>query len=111
MSGSSGSSSRDDYPSYSDSCDTLEFDTQLASPKEDVIAQFGEGDVLEVAFDQQHGQAIVYALWRGQIAGGIASQQVQRLRQCLTEGTMYSARVISKQGGQVRVRVFPLPRL
>lgn len=107
MSGSSRSTF-DDSPSYADACDQLTFTAQLASPKEDIVAQLKVDDRLDVAFGEQHGQAVVQVLWNGQVAGGIAAQQVQRLRQCLTGGTMYSARVLSINNGQVRVSVFPV---
>lgn len=107
MSGSSRSTF-DDYPSATDACDQLVFTAQLASPKEDVIERLRVDDHLDVVFGEQHGQAVVQVLWNGHIAGGIAAQQLQRLRQCLNEGTMYSARVLSINNGQVRVRVFPV---
>ncbi|URD45479.1 hypothetical protein M6G63_26045 (plasmid) [Pseudomonas sp. BYT-5] len=105
MSGSS--TTRDDYPTYTDACDQLNFTAQLASPKEEVVEQLEEGCVLDIVTGEQNGQAVVHALWQGQVAGGIAAQQLQRLRQCLAEGTIYAARVLSINNGQVRVRVFP----
>lgn len=50
MSGSGGSYLGPDTPS--DSCATLRFDTQLASPKAQVIAGLQVGDVLDIAFGQ-----------------------------------------------------------
>lgn len=105
----SGLSSTTSYePRANDiACENLVFNTQLASPKEDVIDLFNVGDVLEVQLHHLNGQVVVYALWQGQIAGGIASGFLPRLRACLVGGTAYIATVMLKQGGQVQVRVCP----
>jgi hypothetical protein len=89
------------------SCENLVFETQLASPKEEVVAQLKRGDILDVHLDQLSGMSVVQALWNGHVAGGIASPQVQRLLACLREGSTYAAEVISVLGGQVKVRIFP----
>ncbi|UQI31967.1 hypothetical protein M3M50_04910 [Pseudomonas bijieensis] len=89
------------------SCDKLVFNTQLASPKEDIISQIDVDDLLDITFEQLNGQAVVYARWNGQIAGGIASALLPRLRTCIVEGTTYVAKVTQKQGGQVLLRVSP----
>lgn len=108
MSGSSGSH-RDSSPSIPmDACSELTFTTQLASPKEDIVEQLNVDDVLDIVSGQQNGQSIVQALWQGLVAGGIADQRLQRLRQCLSEGTIYAARVLSINNGQVRVRIYPV---
>lgn len=106
MSGRDGG--RNDNPTPVDSCDQLKFTTQLASPKEAVVEQMNVEDVLDIAIGEQNGQAVVQALWNGQIAGGIADQKLHRLRQCLGEGVMYAATVLGITNGQVRVRVFPV---
>lgn len=102
MSGSGGSYLGSDSPS--DSCASLRFDTQLASPKAQVVAQLQVGDVLDIAFGQG-GNQIVVALWNSVEAGGIVDPHLNQLRNCMNQGEQFQARVLSITGGQVRVRV------
>jgi hypothetical protein len=80
-------------------------DTQLSSPKPAVIAGIQVGEVLDVAVQDMAGTSAVVVLRQGQIAGGLASPELTRLRQCISEGYQYKATVTDVQGGQVRVRV------
>lgn len=104
MSGTSGGSFNNGFES-SDSCDALSFETQLNSPKDEVVDNLLEGSLLEVVITQSGSTTIVAAVHDGKIAGGIAAPQVQRLRECLLGGTQYCATVLSVNGGQVRIRV------
>lgn len=90
-----------------DACEKLFIDTQLSSPKEDVIEQINVGDILEVTLNQINGRSVVVVLYNGQIAGGLASPKVQRLRECIEQHTEYFATVKEKRDGQVRVRIEP----
>jgi hypothetical protein len=85
-------------------CDMLDISTQLSSPKAAVIAGIAVGDVLDVALQAGAGTAVV-VLHKGQLAGGLASPDVQRLRECLEGGTQYGALVREINGAQVKVRV------
>lgn len=106
MSGSSGRSGfGGGFDSPVDNCVTLVIDTQLSSPKDEIVSQLGEGVILDVVLHEQAGKAVVVALYQGQIAGGLASPQVQRLRECIQLGTQYGATILSIRDGQVRVRV------
>lgn len=89
-------------------CDQLSFTTQIASPKDDVVEQLREDYILDIVPGDHHGQSIVLALWEGQEVGGIADRRLQRLRQCMTEGSMFAARVVSIISGQVRVHIYPV---
>lgn len=93
------------YEPQEDNCESLVIDTQLSSPKEDVVARINEGDRLAVALQTLGGTAVVVVLHEGDIAGGLASPKIQRLRECIEQGVEYTATVISKNDGQVRVRV------
>lgn len=86
-------------------CDELVLDTQLSSPKDDVVEKIKVGDTLEVSIQTKAGTTVVVVLYKGKVAGGLASPWVGRLRECLNQGTVYRAKVTSKSGGQVRVRV------
>lgn len=103
MSGSSGGGGGNEPPNSS--CESLVFETLLSSPKPNVIAQLGVGTILSVGTQQSGGVTVVVVLHQGQVAGGLASPQVARLRECIAQGTQYEARVLSISNGQVRVRV------
>lgn len=106
MTGSSGSTFSS-YSSNDTSCDTLVLDTQLASPKEDVIELISVGDELEVVISVLNNMSTVQVLWQGRVAGGVASPNVQKLLTCIQQGTIYTARVTQKIGGQVKIRISP----
>jgi hypothetical protein len=105
MSGSGGSGYGGGFESANGTCDSLVIDTQISSPKDDVVNLIVNGDVLNVDIQQIGGKAVVVVLHNGQLAGGLASPNVQRLRECIEQGTQYDAKVTSKNDGQVRVRV------
>ena len=104
MSGSGGSYLGPSTPTTS--CATLQFDTQLASPKAPIVAQLSVNDVLDIAFEQHGTQQIVVALWNGAEAGGIVDTHLNQLRNCMNQNEQYQARVLHVGGGQVRLRVY-----
>lgn len=106
MSGSGGSGYGGGFESVDD-CGSLFIETQLSSPKEDVVDKIDVGDILDVTAQQIGTTMVVVVLRQGEIAGGIAAPQVQKLRECLGHGAMYDATIISKNDGQVRVRIKP----
>lgn len=87
------------------SCATLQFDTQLASPKAQVVAQLSVNDILDIVFAPT-GNQVVIALWNGAEAGGIVDPNLSQLRNCMNQGEQYQARVLQISGGQVRLRVY-----
>lgn len=105
MTGSSGGGSSDTWRDPPSPCAALVIDTQLSSPKPNVIAGIQVGEILDVVMEDLGGTSAVVVLRQGQVAGGLASPQVNRLRQCIGEGHQYQAKVTDVQGGQVRVRV------
>lgn len=88
-------------------CDRLVINTQLSSPKPDVVAHLEKGVELPVSLEAYPGTTVVVAKFNGVVAGGLASPETARLRRCIEQGTSYSATVIDITGGQVRVRVHP----
>ncbi|TXD92830.1 hypothetical protein FUT87_08525 [Mitsuaria sp. TWR114] len=86
------------------SCDRLFIDTQLSSPRADVVDKLSPGDRLDVALDTGRRDVVV-VLYRGELAGGLASPNLSRLRDCLNGGTVYEAEVMEVNGGQIRVNV------
>ncbi|MEQ4185206.1 MULTISPECIES: hypothetical protein [Pseudomonas syringae group] len=110
MSGTDGKLFRD-YTSGTPTetaCDMLYLQTQLASPKADVVEDIGEGDVLDIGLGRMHDQLVAVALWHGQVAGGIASPRVLRLIACIESGTNYSAIVVAKTGAQIILKISPI---
>ncbi|TKD46819.1 hypothetical protein [Azotobacter chroococcum] len=103
MSGSGGSYLGPSTPTTS--CAALQFDTQLASPKAQVVAQLSVNDILDIVFAQT-GNQVVSALWKGAEAGGIVDPHLNQLRSCMSQGEQYQARVLHVSGGQVRLRVY-----
>jgi hypothetical protein len=105
MSGSGGGGGGGGFDPPGSSCADLEFDTQLSSPKPAVVTQLKVNDLLDVVTQVVAGATVVVALHKGQVAGGLASPLVQRLRECIDGGTAFTARVLSVNSGQVRVHV------
>lgn len=104
MSGSGGS-----YLSpriHANSCADLKFDTQLASPKAAVVSKMKVGDLLDLVFKTINNTQVVTTLWNNQIAGGIVHPLLTQLRNCMTEGELYKARVLQINGGIVSLRVY-----
>jgi hypothetical protein len=83
----------------------LTFDTQLSSPKPAVVSRLKVNDVLDIATQVAGTVTVVVALRNGQVAGGLASPLVQRLRGCIEAGHVFTARVLAVNSGQVRVHV------
>ncbi len=90
-------------PPPPENCEMLVIDTQVVSPKANVIASIVVGDVLDVVLDPSG--ASINVLHRGDVAGGLMAPAVPRLRRCMEGGTRYSARVVARQDALVRVRV------
>lgn len=104
MSGSGGSYLAPSNPAPS--CATLQFDTQLASPKVSVVANLAVNDILDIVLSQSASQQTIVALWNGAEAGGIVDPLLSQLRNCMNEGEQYQARVLHISGGQVRLRIY-----
>ena len=104
MSGSPNS--RDSWTDVRDevACEQLVIDTQLSSPRAEVVDRLTAGNLLEVALDEGRRDVVVVR-HRGDLAGGLASPNLGRLRVCLSGGTRYQAEVVEVNGGQIRVRV------
>lgn len=105
MSGSGNSGYSGGNEDFQDNCENLAITTQLSSPKDEVIQLISEGDILDVSLLKSEQTTVVVALFNGQVAGGIASPQIHRLRSCIEQGTEYVAKVLSISGGQVKVLI------
>ena len=109
MSGSGGGSFGGQFgqDAFELSCEKLTITTQLSSPDPAVVLSLNVGDILIIRQRNHNGLSLTEAVFGGnQVAGGIASPQIQRMRECIALGSTYVARVISINGGQVMVKVY-----
>ncbi|MEQ1247796.1 hypothetical protein ABLT93_11425 [Acinetobacter soli] len=90
------------------SCEDLVITVQLSSPKENVISRLEEGDILTIEFMRDSATTTVYAFYEGEVAGGIASSSIRKLRECLLSGTKYQGKVLEINQGQVRIKITAL---
>ena len=102
MSGSGGGSWSE--PSQ-DPCEKLTSETTLTSPVRTVIAQLSKDMLLDIEVNNSGGTRVVQALHKGNVAGSITSTIIQRIAECIENGHVYVAEVLSVQGGACRVRV------
>jgi hypothetical protein len=105
MSGSGGGGYGGGFVSTAPSCENLVINTQISSPKMQVIQGITVGTVLEVVIELASTVSVVVVKHKGHIAGGVASPNVQRLRECIQQGTVYQAQVIAVNGPQVNIRI------
>ena len=105
MSGSGGSGYGGGFESIAPSCENLVINTQISSPRMQVINKITVGAILDVAIEVMETISVVVVRHNGQTAGGVASPNVQRLRECLGQGTIYHAKVTAVNGPQVNIRI------
>ena len=109
MSGSGGSGGGGGFSGGGEiDCRQLVINTQLSSPKADVVGALAEGTELQVEIDLVNGMSVVVAKLDDRVAGGLAAPETARLRQCIEQGHRFGATVVHVTGGQVRVRVHPV---
>lgn len=95
-------------PENSNPCLEINFQTQLSSPKPDVVSKLKIGNTLNIELITINTQVVVAAIFNEEIAGGIASPQISSIRECIQIGVKYRAKVISIREGLVRIEVFAL---
>jgi hypothetical protein len=88
-----------------DPCNIVET-TTLNSPNRNVLAGLRTGDVLTVVFQPGPPQRLVVQAPQG-IGGSITSPAMLQIIQCITQGYMYVAEVLSVQGAICQVQVHP----
>ena len=87
-------------------CRSLDFLTALASPDPDGVDALREGDVLDVDLIVERGVTVIGVRPHdGAVVGTVVFEQAAQLRSCLQQGFEYQARVISIEGGIVRVQI------
>jgi hypothetical protein len=105
MSGSSGGGGGGGHTSADTSCEDLVIDTQLNSPKEEVVVKLKLGELLDVSLETRAGTDVILVKHKGKVAGSVTSPLSGRLRKCLQKGIEYTAEVKKLVGGQVHVRI------
>lgn len=105
MSGSGGGGYGGGFADATPTCEDLVINTQIGSPKMRVVQGLAEGEILEVAVESIRNATVVVVKHEGQTAGGVASPNVQKLRECIQQGTVYRAKVTSVNGPQVSIRI------
>lgn len=105
MSGSGGGETGGGFERAGVACADLIINTQIGSPRADVLPSLKVGTILGVQVQQQNNVSVVVLLSNDKVAGGVASPDVQRLRECILGGTAYEARVTSVSGAQVGIRI------
>ena len=68
-------------------CEKLTIDTQLSSPDPHVVAQLSIGVIMGIMQIDSNGTLLTVAMHNGMQAGGIASPYIQRLHDCMNNGT------------------------
>ncbi|MCL6385724.1 hypothetical protein EXT55_05745 [Pectobacterium carotovorum subsp. carotovorum] len=97
MSGSGGYSGGN---AVTTSCEKLKFETSLSSPKP-ITANIKIGEKLDIELIDDK----LYALYNGEVAGGIAANEASRLMHCISQGYGYVGVVLSAKLGQVRIQI------
>lgn len=84
-------------------CDNLSFTTTISSPQEDEIRDLQPDTTLPIQY--RDGRVLIVSEHTGNTVGSINWPGIDRLIECMEAGTTYAARVLSVNGGQVRIRV------
>lgn len=84
-------------------CEELKFNTQLSSPKEDVIVNIRPGMLLEVILSPTRTTCVV--IIDGQIAGTIIHSNLNKLINCIVKGNVFYAKVRSVDGAKCAITV------
>jgi hypothetical protein len=88
-------------------CSALRITTQIATPDPVGITTVVVGDMLSVQVISTHGQQVVAVYKAAQLVGGLAGNNIGRLRDCILAGTVYHAKVVSAAGPRVMVDIEP----
>lgn len=85
-------------------CPGPPFETVLASPFPDVVAQLEVGDLLDVVAIEEPVRGVVAQTLDGEVVGAV-TRDIRFLRGCLNEGCGYEADVLRIAGGSVSVLI------
>lgn len=109
MSGSDPSIRRNDGGGGSgddDDCPGRPFETVLASPNPDVVAQLDIDQLLDIVSVEEPVRGVIAQTLDGDFVGAIV-RDIVRLRRCIAAGNTYEADVVRIAGGSVTILVRP----
>lgn len=103
----SGGSGGGNWPPDIDTipCHSLKFTTSISSPQFPAIQTVQLGDILPVQIQLLGGVQAVAVLKNGIVVGGLVGGKVNRLRECLLQGSLFQATVVAANGALVQVEV------
>lgn len=101
MSGSGGSGFGSSNSAIS--CDRLNINAQIVSPKPLIISRLSIADTLDVEIIEHS----IVLTFEGEEAGGVFCNSYDRLYECIQAGSTYTASVLSITNGQVKVKITP----
>jgi hypothetical protein len=105
MSGSGGDSGTVySQPTEGDSCNELTINTQIATPQAEVIATLSVGDLLTIQISSDQHTVQILDI-NGKVAGNVISSKLIRLINCINNGTIFIAEVLSVDGGACEIQV------
>ncbi len=105
MSGSGSNGFGGGFEGGNVSCENLVLNTTIASPQPTVVAGLKVNDLLQVSLQTVGATTAVVVTHQGQVAGAVASPDVQRLRRCIESGTRYEAKVTAINGAHINIRI------
>ncbi len=86
-------------------CSKLQFTTNISSPQLPAIQSVQVGDILQVDIQPVGGVQAVAVIKNGIVVGGLLGGKVNRLRECLLQGSKFKATVKSVNGALVQVEI------
>jgi hypothetical protein len=105
MSGSSGGGYGGGFNETASECSDLVINTQVSSPKPSVVKLLNVGDILAVSLVLTNATEVVQLLSGSELLGGVASPDVNKLKNCLRQGVQFEATVKEIRQGQVTIRI------
>lgn len=85
--------------------DLIPIETEVSSPNPEVVEQINDGDILKVALQLSGNSTYVVVMHKGRVVGKIVTPAVEQLPEYIVRGTDYTATLISKGNGALRVRI------
>ncbi|MCU4157455.1 hypothetical protein J1N10_15870 [Carboxylicivirga sp. A043] len=98
-------SSRGYVPTYSSDyeCDKGTIVTNLASPDYTVLAQHNVGEILTISILSNN---IVVENNNGEILGSVIHEHTEKLKECIAQGNIYSAKIIQLNDYTCKVKIY-----
>lgn len=105
MSGSGSNGFGGGFEAGDFSCENLVINTAIASPQPAVVSVLKVNYILQVDLQTVGTTTAVVVKHQGQVAGAVASPDVQRLRRCIDAGKLYEAKVTAINGAHISIRI------